>query len=862
MKNKGVSEENPHTHTSHIIQQNIQTGNVVLHTMYQKYDKSRIYYTCMTLASLRIVLPFTLLCMLFIPLVQGQEIASCEDGEFLTLKETGLECSALPVSEGSSRATSDKTCNSNQFLNHNGTEWACISFPNPPAPPTLSDFVDIDETIGGGICESDKFLTLAIVEDELKLQCAKPPSRESGIPDGGTAGQVLTKSAKLKSVWADVESAGASLLSLLPVERTYVAFPSFSANDVTLVGGNTRINIDDATEFNEGDWVVIKQSGESNEKAIERGSVARVVNNEGKTTFQNWSADFARREGNVISYAYNENYAGQLNKDATSATNYGSAETEVVFLGQNSTNKRLIFNPKGEGEYVPLEIQKLHFTLSTSPTNFVSFVLTRDKSYDTHITSRRFSDLSTTKGKDFIEANHQQRIFVQTSHPCDCVVLAGDHKSEIQNQNDVVLIKTRLGENAQESLIPNSGVEGQVLTKTAESFAWAKAGFNSYDLLSLILAGKRSISFPSFSASDVSLVDSNTRINIDDTTKFDVGDWIVVKQTGESDEEAKKRGSVTRVVISKETTIQNYSADFDGQPLSGNITRYAFTKHEFNNGSLGALNKNAISATNYGSAETKVVFIGQITTDRSLVYNPVAGVVPLEPQTLNVTLSTSPSNSVSLVLTRDKSKDSTATHRFFESGTTIGRDFIDSNHHQRIFVQISYTCDCVVIEGDFVSQIQNQNNVTLIKSQNSVARTEDTIFQNYSAEFEYDRGNRRYAYDRRPGVTEYGQLNTNAAGAQNYGGADTKVTFLGISSNAYLPLFILWIKPGYIPSSTSHLNVTLSTFIGNSVSFKMEKYYLTNATAVERFKEINTTVAKAFITANHNERIFVQISYP
>ena len=518
----------------------------------------------MTLASLRIVLPFTLLCMLFIPLVQGQEIASCESGEFLTLKETGLECSVLPDSGGSSLATPDKNCPDDQLLSYGGTGWVCIS---SPAPPTLSDFVDIAKT-DAGICVENQFLQLAIIEDELKLQCAELTAQESEIPDDGTAGQVLTISAELDPIWADVESAGAStnhkLLSLLPVERTYVAFPSFSAGDVSLVDGNTKISVGDATtEFNEGDWVVIKQSGESNEKAIERGSVARVVDNK-KVPFQkhNYSALFEQSVGYTTSYLFIKGYKGTLNKDATSATNYGSAETRVYVIRANA-NK---FEYRPYSGVISLEPQILNITLSTSPTNSVSFVLTRDKNYDTGRTHAFYE--SGTTGRDFVQANYEQRIFVEISYGCNnCVTLEGDYTSQIQNQDNIALIKTRLGESVQKDLIPDGGVEGQVLTKTADSFAWA-GDFTNYDLLALLLVGKNFITLPSFSADDVSLVDGNTRISIDDTTGFTEGDWVVIKRTGESNEEAAKRGSVTRVVSSMQTSYDCNCVEIAGDHKS------------------------------------------------------------------------------------------------------------------------------------------------------------------------------------------------------------------------------------------------------------------------------------------------------
>ena len=843
----------------------------------------------MTLASLRIVLPFTLLCMLFIPLVQGQEIASCEDGEFLTLKETGLECSALPVSEGSSRATSDKTCNSNQFLNHNGTEWACISFPNPPAPPTLSDFVDIDETIGGGICESDKFLTLAIVEDELKLQCAKPPSRESGIPDGGTAGQVLTKSAKLKSVWADVESAGASLLSLLPVERTYVAFPSFSANDVTLVGGNTRINIDDATEFNEGDWVVIKQSGESNEKAIERGSVARVVNNEGKTTFQNWSADFkSYTRAGKTDYVYANvstvlNH-GQLNKDATSATNYGSAETKIGFLGPSYQHGHILFY--AQQGYVPSEVTSLDMRFSIASGESVSFNTRKV----TDVSVKHLEDYDRFEEnprlnivKDFIEANRQQRIFVQTSYLCDCVVLAGDYKSEIQNQDNIALIKTRLGENVQKSLILNDGVEGQVLTKTAESFAWA-GGFTNHDLLSLILAGKKSITLPSFSENDVSLIEpDSTGISIvGDTTGLNEGDWVVIKRSGESNEEAIKRGSVTRVVGKRKIIFGAYSVDFEPYSVYGKI---GYVYSDNTNGNVGMPNRGqikfldpAIAMTYLDVSQVEFFGVSAITSDDAFSYitNRVPSWGVWKGRFFNITLSTSPTNSVSFRVSSEFTSRLGNATKYEEIGQKkVALSFLEANHDQRIFVEVSYNCNCIELAGGgFASQIQSQDNIALYTDSRAKSAkvkndgvTIGTEFQNYSVDFDRDSRRPRYAYIRiTDGNDDYfvGKLNKEATSATSYGEAETEVTFFGPSSNSNNFHYI--VKKGYVPPHVKNLHIVLSTSPTNYVVFLMEYIGDENNGDVRasRFSEtgIGANVGKAFITENHDQRIFAQISYP
>ena len=724
----------------------------------------------MTLASLRIVLPFTLLCMLFIPLVQGQEIASCESGEFLTLKETGLECSVLPDSGGSSLATPDKNCPDDQLLSYGGTGWVCIS---SPAPPTLSDFVDIAKT-DAGICVENQFLQLAIIEDELKLQCAELTAQESEIPDDGTAGQVLTISAELDPIWADVESAGAStnhkLLSLLPVERTYVAFPSFSAGDVSLVDGNTKISVGDATtEFNEGDWVVIKQSGESNEKAIERGSVARVVSKNRR--IRNYSVSFGwdqRQEewlfnrkniprpdedSNGVYVNGSGCKCGHLNKDAVSATEFGDEERGIISLGYSTPTRYYpsLFYLRTNPGYIPSDVSRINVTFSTSPTNSVSFEMdkyTNDPYYPREhpFRERAYSLFSTQYtnqpvATEFIEANHEQRIFMQVSYDFSGVELEGDYTSQIQNQDNIALIKTRLGEGVQKDFIPDGGVEGQVLTKTADSFAWA-GDFTNYDLLALLLVGKKFITLPSFSADDVSLVDGNTRISIDDTTGFTEGDWVVIKRTGESNEEAAKRGSVTRVVSSMQT---------------------------------------------------------------------------------------------------------------------------------------SYDCNCVEIAGDHKSQIQSQDNAA------RVARAEDTVFRNYSAKFVRnlfsDYEDEDFGYSNPDDDFYRSQLNKDATSATEYGAAETRVWYLGIHGERYqrytsysadvsypssLPLpnvFLFWFDHRDMSPAISHLNVTLSTSPSNSVSFKMERY-TTLLNEVSRFKEINTTVAQSFIAANHNERIFVQISYP
>ena len=625
----------------------------------------------MTLASLRIVLPFTLLCMLFIPLVQGQEIASCEDGEFLTLKETGLECSALPVSEGSSLATSDKkTCNSNQFLNHNGTEWACISFPKPPAPPTLSDFVDIDTT-DAGICESDKFLQLAIIEGKLKLQCAEPPTRKSEIPEGGNAGQVLTQTAD-DIIWADVETpdpifTGYDLFHLLEVEKVYTDLSSFSASDVSLVDGNTRINLNDAREVNIDNWLVVKEVGENNDAAVKRGNVAKVISRGGGRIYQSYFADFDAYNG---AYAYvrrDDSAIGQL------TTQRGVAVTGIEFMGSVPDENVFILDVKPG--YIPSNVSIIQVILSAPGVTSRYFNMNRS--------GNRFKESIARFGKEFIKNNNDKDIAIEISYNCNCIEIRGDFLSQIKSQDNVALIE--IGAGVDENVGTTEGI--------------------NHSQLSFLPAERTYTNFPSFSSVS-STKNGNTRIYTTDIAAFDVNDWVVVKKTGESGDSAIKRRNVTRVVYKGKTTLQNYSAKFIVNAL-GNY-RYSQIENQ------GALNKNATSATEYGISEESVFYLGMYNDLFDIRLNGGSGYLPESVKLLHVILSTSSTNFVEFDVAYDSTTESR--RRFIETGTQLGDQFIDANNQGRIFVQLSYDCVCVELEGNYASQIKNKNNAAFIET--------------------------------------------------------------------------------------------------------------------------------------------------
>ena len=650
----------------------------------------------MTLASLRIVLPFTLLCMLFIPLVQGQDIEDCPaEKPFLTLTSTGLECVAL-------------SCPVDQ-LSTIGPEGGVVCKSIPSILPSLVDDFGVDAT---GICkEGNAFLQLALIDGVLKLQCQEVENVVGG------------------SNFDSYDS-----FSHLPVEKTFFAFPQFSENDVSLVGGNTKINVS-GIDIGVGDFVLLKRPGESDNVAINRGSVAKVLVGNRKVALQNYSAFFdRRRSGKGLRYVRGGDTTygpaqGQLNRDATSATEYGAVETEVSYFGIGDSdivaNRRFYYNSPTIHPNIPYVTAKI----STASGDSVSLGLEKTR---TGSFSKRDSSV-----REFIEENKGQRFFIQVSRTCDdCIILEGDHVSKIQNQDSVTFINTKLAKSLVGEYVPDDGVEGQVLTKTANSHAWVYDGQES--LSSHLPVEKTFVNFPSFSANDVSLIEhGNTGIKISDTTGFNKGDFVVVKRAGESNEEAIKRGSVTRVIRKGgKTLFENYSVDFEPYTNNGK-TRYVYANDINNNISIsnrGQLNRDATSATEYGAAETGVEFFGSNAYTNDGAFKYVTTVIPninLSRGRFYITLSTSPSNSVSFIVSAERTSTLSGSANYEEIGQKVARSFIEANHEKRIFAEVSYDCDdCIELAGDFVSQIQSQDNIALIKTKLSNSALENPIPKN------------------------------------------------------------------------------------------------------------------------------------